>query len=414
MIAFINAWVTFTLVLFYAGPIDWPGAETPTVALYVLACLLLFDLGYLSTRRHDLVQRPMRGVPRSRPGALAVVCVYSGINLALVGAVTGKSVLSTSSYSLDYGQVYDDYQASISHLALPAFFGVLLLVKAALFPVVLVLLVQRFRTDFAYGAILVVPMVISSLFRGTDLEIIDLAVIIFGIAYLHGMLTKRRLLYAFVAVLGILELFLARRLSRFGSDLPACLPDSNACFDADGWVSRTLGQRVEVLFVFVTNYVTNGYQGLSYAFQLPWTPNWGFGHLPTLGGSICRFAAACPTDSYQQELTQSGWDSSNKWTTAYTVIANDLSFWLVPIFLFYLGVVSSRCLNSWRSARDPAAGAGLVLVLMFWVYSSANMHLAITLDWAVATVVLLYVAPWRRERVLVQARAPGSEDRIAT
>ena len=90
-----------------------------------------------------------------------------------------------------------------------------------------------------------------------------------------------------------------------------------------------------------------------------------------------------------------GWDSQNRWTTAYTVIANDFSFLIVPLYLFMLGVATRRLLNVWRLNRDAAAGAGLILVLAFWLYSSANMHLAITLDWAIATVALLYIVPWR-------------------
>lgn len=395
MIAFCNAWVLATLAVFYYGPIDWPGARSPTVALYVGLCLLAFNAGTRVARNGVVQLKPLPIIPRTRTGSFAIVSVYSGISLLYVAAVTQKSLLSAGSYSLDYGQVYDQYQAAIGYVVLPAGIGLLLIAKACLFPIVLILIVRDFRTDRWLILVFLVPMVVSSLFRGTDLEIIDMAAIVFGITYLYGMLNWRRVVFGALLTVGVLELFLARRVSRYGGDLPACLPDSTACFDPDGFIARMFGPRAEELSVFLANYIANGYQGLAYAFQLPWHPNWGFGHLPTLGSTACQYVGGCPATNYQQQLTMMGWDSQNRWTTAYTVIANDFSFLIVPLYLFMLGVATRRLLNVWRLNRDAAAGAGLILVLAFWLYSSANMHLAITLDWAIATVALLYIVPWR-------------------
>jgi hypothetical protein len=73
-----------------------------------------------------------------------------------------------------------------------------------------------------------------------------------------------------------------------------------------------------------------------------------------------------------------------------------VSFWFVPVWLLIFGAAFCRCLVMWRGNQDAVAGAGIVMATIFWVYSSANMQIAITLEWALATVLVLYIAPWRR------------------
>src|SRR3712207_8109850 len=44
----------------------------------------------------------------------------------------------------------------------------------------------------------------------------------------------------------------------------------------------------------------------------------------------------------------------------------------VPVWLLLLGAAFSRCLAMWQGARDPVAGAGILLVTIFWLYSSRS------------------------------------------
>lgn len=412
MVVFSNAWVGLGLVLYYFGPVDWAGRDSPTVALYVVICLICFDVGYLMQQREPGLARPLPIAAPTARAARTVIGAHAVLTFVYLAAITGRVVYNPADYSLDFGTVYAEYGQALADRQITPVARAVVLAKACLFPFALATFVDRFRTDRIVVALFLGPMIVSSLFRGTDKEIADVLVLVIVAAFLHGMMNWR-LGVLFATVPFALGLFLTRRLERFGNDLPRCLPESGVCFDYDSLVARWFGDRAEALYVFVTAYITNGYQGLSTAFGLAWQPNYGIGQLPPVKRILCSTVdVGCELGDYQAALTASGWDASTLWTTAYTVIANDLSFWLVPVWLLLLGAAFRRCLVMWRGNRDPVAGAGIVLVIIFWVYSSANMQIAISLDWVFATVLMLYGAPWRRisaatQAGLTQGRSPG-------
>lgn len=400
MIAFYNVWAALGLVVYYFGPIDWPGSHTPAVGLYVSLCVIAFDLGVLLMVRNRPVGNSAvnRLLPSSVTRTRLLVAAYGAVSLLVLFVITGRSALDPNDYSLDFGQVYSDYGDALAARQVTPVQQGFMVVKAGLFPIALVAFVARFRTDRVVVALFLAPMLISSMFRGTDKELVDLVVLVVVAAALHGLLTRRMIL-VLTLVPVVLGLFLVRRLARFGGDLPPCLPKSVACFDYSSPVAQFFGARTEVLSIFLSNYLTNGYQGLSYAFDVGWEFGGGIGHLPPVARVLCSVAEPlCASGSYQEGLRSMGWDTSTRWTSVYPVLANDLSFWLVPLYLFLLGMVFSRCLSAWRAHQDAAGGAGIVLVTMFWVYSSANMQIAISLDWALATILFLYIAPWLRVR----------------
>lgn len=407
LLKFINVWVLGTLVVFYLGPIAWLGARSSDVLLYVVFCLVAFNVGAwvslpLPENRRSIATNLL---PTTRAGARTVVGLYAVASLIYIFLVTGRSALDVTAYSLDFGAVYSEYGAMVARRQ--AGYGELLItfIRAVLFCLGLAIFVQRAGSDWLVSILFVGPMVVSSLFRGTDKEIVDIVVLLAVVAYLRGVLTRRAILLL-GAVPVVMSLFLMRRIGRFGGDLPSCLPDSGVCFNYNSAAARWLGDWAEVLYVFLANYLTNGYQGLSYALHLRWEPNYGVGHLMPIKRALCSVSdGLCVAGDYQASLTAAGWDASSKWTSVYTPIANDLSFWLVPVYLFLLGVLMGRVRRNWAETKDPTAGAALVLIVMFWVYSSANMQIAISFDWALATILFLYLAPWVTSRKAQRALA---------
>lgn len=399
MKAFFSAWIAGGLLLFYFGPIDWAGAQTPAVALYVGLSWVMFLWGSASSKRKGTFT-PFSWQPRSQKVARVVMGLHAGLAIFYVFVTTGRSALSADAYSLDLGGVYASYGEFSATLQLGPVTQLMILAKAALFPLALLVFVQYFKRDRLVVLLFIGPLLISSLFRGTDKEILDGLILVTTAAYLHGMLTVRRFVAGAALITGALSLFFFRRVGRFGGEVPACLPDSETCFNYDSFVSEQFGRSAEMLSVFLAHYLTNGYQGLSNAFGLSWQPNWGVGHLPSVKHTLCSLGdQACPTGDYQQALTASGWDAESRWTSVYPVLANDLSFWLVPIFMFLVGVAFQRSMSAWRLTGDPAAGASLAIIAVFVIYSSANMQIAISIDWTLATIVFLYIAPWRRMQV---------------
>lgn len=390
---FVNLWTVGTIALYYFGSISWVGRASINVGAYTLGCLLAYNIGFRLAVPRSSMPRFEGLVPANALVARLVVSAYALASLWYLYEITGRNATQLDSYSLDFGAVYAAYQEAIKSLDVTSMLGAVILLKGVLFPLALAIVVSRFRRDRILLFIFSVPFLLSSLFRGTDFETIDLAVTFIVCMWLYGRLSRARVFVIAVITIGTLELFLLRRISRFGGSLPSCLPDGGACFNFQSATATHLGAQFGILKVFLTNYVTNGYQGLDYAFRFPWTPNWGFGHLPALGQTVCSRFGTCPSSNYSTVLTEAGWDAQNRWTSAYTVLANDLSWWLVPVWMLLLGMVSRQMLSNWRECQDPLAGAGLVMVSLFWVYSSANMHIGLTLDLSLATVCFIYAYP---------------------
>ncbi|MFJ6131747.1 hypothetical protein [Janibacter terrae] len=318
------------------------------------------------------------------------MAAYALAMLTHLYLVTGKNPFSPSSYTAGLGETYLDFTQNQGVQAGGALLILITLLRAALFPFALMIFVDRFTRDKISISLLIVPLLVSSVLRGTDKEIFDVIVIGFVGAYLHGRLNKRALGFL-VAVPAMLSLFVTRRQARFGDALPTCLPGGTACFDYDSWVGRTFGPSAEILYVFAANYATNGYQGLSMALSSPFNWNAGLGHMPPVKASACSLLnVACDMPDYQTQLLGQGWDTRTKWTSAYSLLANDLTFLLVPIYMLAFGLLFSRSLASWRRHQDAFSGCSLILITMLIVYASANLQITISLDWAVATIVFGY------------------------
>ena len=105
MRTFINAWVLFTLVLFYFGPIRWEGQSDPLPAVVVLSCLGMFNLG--ASRKVAPSKRPYNfiPIPSDRRAAYTIMIVYLVLSMIYLSSITGKNPFLLSSYSLEFGRV---------------------------------------------------------------------------------------------------------------------------------------------------------------------------------------------------------------------------------------------------------------------------------------------------------------------
>ncbi len=322
--------------------------------------------------------------------ATAIMLVYATMSLIHMQAVTGQSFISALSGGLSFTTVYADYQEYIRDgISLSAVNRIIFLAKALIFPIALVLICQYYERSRLILALFFVPMAIFSLARGTDKETFDLVLMLGIVANYYG-LRRRTKAIIFLAVLLVLYLFVLRKLGRFDENLPDCLADSVTCFNFDSPLSQ-VSPLLEVGFVFGSHYVTQGYEGLNIAFGLDFEFNFGLGHLPPLKGMVCGILrVGCDVGNYSEKLLAAGWDTRYRWSTAYTTLANDFHWLLVPVYTFFIGWSLRLAEEDWRSRRSSSALSVIVLIGVFTFYSSANMQLAISLDWTVATVFLLY------------------------
>jgi hypothetical protein len=388
---FANIWVFGTLFLFYFGPIPWEGARDGWVALVVLTAMLGLNLGCMSIASSAVCTYstvvPARLVI-TKISAYAVIIVFILLSANQVYNSTGLSFISPSSWSVDFGEVYTEFQENtrIARVSTPLE-SLMSLIKAALFPVALVIFCYHFLKDRILAALFIFPMIGSSFMRGTDKETFDVLVICIISAFYSGY--KRKIIIgSAVLVPAFLFLFIERKLGR-REDLPACF--EFVCISYDGILSA-ISPKLEFGLAMITLYITNGYQGLSVALTVPFEFHFGLGHLPPIERLVCSLTRMmCDISTYDQRITDAGWDAAYRWTTLFPTLANDIHFVLIPVYMFFMGRIMRGAEILWQNERNPVALATLIMFSIFFAYLSANMQVAISLDWAVAWIVFVYI-----------------------
>lgn len=407
LIKFYNSWVLFSLTLFYFGPVPWTNNREWLVALVVLSALAAFNIGAdmggrlpaLADKRFAYLDRPFN--------RWTVVAAFMLLSAFQTYNVTGRLIFDPSAYQIDFNLVYRQFLETQEERVIGSVGQVLLLLKAAMMPAVILCIVISFRRNFMIIVALFFPFLASSLLRSTDKETVDLFLFLFVLYYYHGLL-QRRFLRIAALVLGVLVLFYARKLARFEDVNLTCLPGSpEACFNFDNWLSRAVSPGLEFMRIMVTNYLTQGYEGMARAIHIPWEFNWGLGQMNPVKVQLCKVLnLACEMGSFNDKLPEFGWDTRYKWSSAYTSLANDLHWVFVPAYGFGLGVMFGVSEKSWRQNRDRLSLACLMLITLFFVYSSANMQLTVSLDWT-AIYLVLFLWQWIRIALRRTARHPA-------
>lgn len=397
MIKFYNSWVLFSLALFYFGPVPWSNNHDGLVALVVLSALAAFNIGaLLGWRLPALADKRFRYLdpPNNRWILAAVFVLLSAFHTY---NVTGRLIFDPSSFATDFNLVYRQFLENQEERTTTAIGQLLLLLKAALMPAVILSIVISFRRNNLIIAALFFPFIASSMLRSTDKETVDLLLFILVLYFYHGLLQKRFLWIA-ALVVGVLVLFYTRKLARFEDVILTCLPGSpEACFNFDNWLSQTFSPGLEFMRIMFTNYLTQGYEGMARAIHIPWEFNWGVGHMRPVKIQLCKVLdLACGLNGFIDKLPEHGWDTRFKWSSAYTSIADDLHWIFVPAYTFALGLMFGVSEKSWWLNKDRLSLACLLLITLFFVYSSANMQLTVSLEW---TSIYLVLFTWQWIRI---------------
>jgi hypothetical protein len=404
LLTFYNIWVCVTLALYYLGPVDFPGAADPMVAVLVIICMLAFNLGARSVGVGAEV-RYIACVPdrivRNKQLALWLLLLFCLISVLEVRAYTGKWLFDPSTWMPSDQSVYRLYQQRIQDRAPLSVIEIARTVfRAILFPLALTIFCAYFKRSKLMVFLFIFPLVGLSVARGTSKEVFDLAAI-FLVAFLFYGARAKLILAAFTLTPVVMLLFIDRVIARYGGEIPQCLSD-DYCFNFDSALAQ-ISVTLEVGYVLFTAYVAQGYEGLSTALQLDHQFTFGIGHLPPVQ-RILEQIFNFDLSTYNERLVDAGWDTSWRWTSVYPVLANDFHWLFLPFYFAMMGRVFSMAREAWRARKEPTALAIIILVTIFIAYSSANMQLAVSLDWTVATIMLIYV-PFVTARVRRPRRA---------
>jgi hypothetical protein len=90
-------------------------------------------------------------------------------------------------------------------------------------------------------------------------------------------------------------------------------------------------------YVMVVSYLGQGYYHTCFAFDLDFRSTGMVGNNPALISLVSVFGVDVWEDTYMHRLQRQGIDEFGVWHSAYTWFASDVSFFGVPVLLFFLG-----------------------------------------------------------------------------
>ncbi|ADY27188.1 hypothetical protein Deipr_2057 (plasmid) [Deinococcus proteolyticus MRP] len=393
-----------TYLAFLYGPFAWPIRNAGLMSGLLTAFFVFYTAGYVFGAQRQ-VGRPGREVTDwvvRHLGVLLLVGVL--VFAASIYVYTGEFFWNTARIFGDQQENYYDtlrYGETSSSL-LNAPFVLLKIVLQPLITLGLIYATMNFRRlkPWEKGALLAVYLfwVLFSVFRGTDKEIFDIAVIFLtatAVNYYRSLTGRvslaqlaRSLLFvtlAVVTLVGFLSVFSQRKLTRTGGQTNICVIEAGVC-------ARGTDTPLGYVYGLTVAYATHGYYGMSLALQEPFNTTFPFGNAPALKPlSDAVMGEEYLEHSYPNKIDRRGWDNGVRWSTAYTSWASDISFWLVPFVMFLVGLVTAL---SWKDAvlnESLLATAVFSFMTTMSLFLSANNQVGIALDSLSAFIVITLV-----------------------
>lgn len=122
----------------------------------------------------------------------------------------------------------------------------------------------------------------------------------------------------------------------------------------------------------VSNYLTQGYYGMSLSVDEEFTSTYGIGNSQFLMSNFKSIFGIDVSDrTYQHKITEE-WHESQHWHSFYSYIANDVSFYGVILVMFIIGIYFGLV---WKDVIENNSLIGkllLPLFLIMFIYMPAN------------------------------------------
>jgi len=415
---FFQAYLAFSVWLFFYGPWPWEVDNPGLLAGYLIAAQLAVLLGYLAAG--PLVRQLPAGMPsfeqrlqsglRFTQWAIAISWAMAiPSSLARTGAWLPDVLGGLGNAGLAYNE---NVERLLTNNAYVAFEYLRMLVSPWLLGVLPLTAFYWTRLSPAWraaglGSIAFTLAIYMSI--GVNKGIADLVVTLPWLLLLAnqaGLLTVRRLgLKLGLSSLAMLALFFAffsaGQQSREGSgtEYGSFFTGGEVLLaDSKHFISAWLPDGLRLIFEAVSRYVVQGYYALSLALQTDTPSTWGFGHSMFLA----RNADVIAGGSFFVEQSipgvlerEHGWPMFLLWHSIYPWLASDLGFvgtlFAMLAFGFLLGL-------AWGRAMLLAAPHWLVLaylLLILFYYVPANNQIFQSGESLVAFAMLLGLLGWQ-------------------
>lgn len=95
------------------------------------------------------------------------------------------------------------------------------------------------------------------------------------------------------------------------------------------------------LYYRITDYITQGYYGMSLTLDKPFTSTYGIGNSDFLRSNFESLLHINLSDRTYQSKTADVWNAKTKWFSFYSYWANDVSYYGVIVIMYLLGIITA-------------------------------------------------------------------------
>lgn len=391
-------YLLFTIALFVFGPFDWPLPSNIPVLLYLAALLFMLYSGHSVGLSRAPLHSPLH--------ATKAIFIFGALSATLL--LLPSSIIYTGRWPWQVLQALADQKEAYGKLGeqlaeTQGGRGPIIAARTLTAPFVFAVLplgVIYWRTmTFVQRSLLgltILSSIIFSILRGTTRELADVVLIGGGaflvsiyrdvkVPYLLAQRLRKFAVRMSVLVASVLVALVIRTSARAGDVVTAtsgCIGETGVCVDYDKLPFSVLPLGVDNFFATITGYFSQGYYGLALALRQDFIWAKGVGHSPAIQ-SLYELMTGDPflaQNSYTNRLVSDGWSGEYQWSSLPTWLASDMSFWLVPGALLFIGYLWAR---SWADAtvgQDDRAAVFFCTLTMMIFYFPANNQMMNTLD----------------------------------
>tara|TARA_B100000579_G_C22819564_1_gene849791 strand:- start:902 stop:2155 length:1254 start_codon:yes stop_codon:yes gene_type:complete len=256
--------------------------------------------------------------------------------------------------------------------------------------------------------------ILSYIAIGTNKGIFDIAIILPWLIlaknpekYINYKMNFKKaflLVSAVLVIFSALSYFVSTNIERKGARF-YYEHSTQTYVSEDALVLKILPTFIQDSYLAIDSYLTQGYYPLGLALDMDFKSTYGMGNsffLTTLGEKY--FGKNYITDrTYQARIENDhGWSHYVKWHTFYTWIANDVSFWVVPIIIYYLACFFSQSWHDIIQRRNIYSIPVFSLFLIMITYFPANNQIFGFQGSLITFIVLFYI--WRKNKIIVNTK----------
>lgn len=393
------------------GPLEYSGLQSGLVFAFVGAVVVLFGTGFhLGVRSRP----PMRDIWRKSQNRAVlhklfrislVIAVILLTLLLLETIITGRLTLSFANSAEYYKSSYTDYTRNSGNYSIR-----FLITSMGAFPIFIAQVLGIFhfgslsaKVRVAVIYLFVVTVLVYTLGGGTQKQFGD--IIIYAVtAVIASQASVGRLRASTVLKTGLLVLagvyvllvLLANRYQNIGVSLDTLDGRLHPLIDYQGSrLEQYLGPQFAFPLIMFTSYLSQGYFGLSLAFEQDFTWTAFAGSSYSISVILNQFFGApfWVEQSYPYLVGETtGWDQS-KWHTVFAWLASDLTFPGVIVFMGFVGYLYGRTWSEIVRFRNPFSLMVFAMLNIGLAYAPANNQLMHTPGGLATTfgTLILYV-----------------------